>query len=117
MKRICKPFGFIVFLVFISSSACQSARISKAQQKSDEDALKTVAQAVIGKEMSDQELETLTKQLQTDPEAQSAAQTIKNSLANPSIQAKYCPVDGKRYAARVKICPVHHVELKSPDEQ
>ena len=56
--------------------------------------------------------------VETDKDAMSAVKAIANSLSGKrlNVNVYYCPVDGERFSARVKVCPEHHVLLKKVEE-
>ncbi len=56
-----------------------------------------------GKEMSDQDVDKLITDIQTDEEAQSAVNSITNSM-DPQNQKriKYSPATGKRYSPNLE---------------
>ena len=85
----------------------------KAQNTEEMDtALEAVAEAMAGKELSQEDIKNLRKEIQTNPEARDAVKKITDSLQEPAA-VKYCPVDGQRYAPHLKLCPAHKVELKT----
>ena len=55
---------------------------------------------------------------ETDQDAVSAAKALANSLSGKKLNVNvyYCPVDGERFSARVKVCPTHQVLLKKVEE-
>ena len=79
-------------------------------------ALKAVAGAIAGQNVSPQQMQHLTTSLQKDKDAQTAVQAITGSMEGDTGAVKYCPIDGKRYAPHVKVCPVHGVPLKTLEE-
>lgn len=115
-----KSFIWLTILVFLSSmSGCatrQQDSARKVNQENLED-LRTVAGAMAGKTLTDEDLKKLDKQLKTDKDAQSAVSTLTNSLSGTKKIIKYCPVCGERFAASVKTCPTHNVELKQLGQQ
>lgn len=86
---------------------------SAAQVKS---VVTSVVGAISGQEMSEKDLRELTRQVQRDPEAQSALKVLTNSVSGEGAVIKYCPVDGKRYSAKFQVCPEHGVLLKEVKE-
>ncbi len=78
-------------------------------------ALKSVTQAVSGRELSDQDLRELNRQLQQDPETESAVRVITETMQGGQ-KLKYCPVCGKRYHPKFEVCPVHQVPLKEVED-
>lgn len=110
-----KIFTWLTILVFLSSMAGCATRqkdsARKVNQENLED-LRTVAGAMAGKAITDDDLKKLNQQLKTDKDAQSAVSTLTNTLSGTKKVIKYCPVCGERFAASVKTCPTHNVELK-----
>ena len=104
----------------MAAAGCQTVHSTKAAQaKSEEEArqsLRSVAGAVRGKPLTDEELKVLSRELKDDPQARSAVEAITGSVSKNQQAVKYCPVDGKRYAAYLKECPEHHVPLKELDD-
>ena len=74
-------------------------------------AVGSVAGALSGKTMSDEDTRHLMKKIQSDPQARSAVEAITAAGAQPVV-IKYCPVDGKRFSSRFVRCPEHDVSLK-----
>ena len=75
-------------------------------------ALGSVAGALSGQKVSDEDLNNLVRDLRKDTEAQSAAASVTHALSGSAANVQYCPVDGQRFSGKIKICPVHKVELK-----
>ena len=106
-KRLCL-FLSLAFIFGLSGCA-----VKKAQNTEEIDtALESVAGALVGKELTPEEVKKLKKEIQTNPEARDAVKKITDSLQEPAA-VKYCPVDGQRYAPNLKLCPAHKVELKT----
>ena len=55
----------------------------------------------------------IVEQMRHNQETRETVETLANTIAGQEVKAKYCPVDGERYAPSVKICPKHQVELKT----
>ena len=87
-------------------------KYSKEKSENIDEILSAVAGALSGKQLSEEELRNLEKQIQTDEEAQSAIQVITDSVGGKAPQVKYCPVTGRRYASHLEICPEHQVQLE-----
>jgi hypothetical protein len=112
---------------FLLVSGCQTAPnkvdtknsaplLKDRQTEKDQDvpkALQTVGGALTGKELTPEELQELSRRIEKDPEAQSAVQTVTSALTERPKDIKYCPIDGKRFSARIDICPEHRVILKN----
>ncbi len=62
------------------------------------------------------DLNTLVRDLRKDKQAQSAVETLTNTLSGRPSDVKYCPVDGQRFSGKIQICPVHTVELKTVED-
>jgi len=73
-------------------------------------ALGTVAQAVSGVPLDEKKMKALVRDIEKDPQAQSAVKTITDSMSSPRA-IKYCPVCGRRYAPTFTHCPEHNVPL------
>jgi len=85
---------------------------SKGDEENIGEILSAVSGALRGKQLSEEELRNLEKQIRTDKDAQTAVQAITDSVGGKVPQVKYCPVTGKRYAAHLEICPEHQVRLE-----
>ena len=99
-------------IVIVSFLGC--ATLKQKQSREAEDmttALQSVAGALAGQELTAEDIKSLKKEIQTNDETRHAVKEITDSLQQPA-QVKYCPIDGQRYSAGLKLCPVHHVELK-----
>lgn len=105
----------ILILIFLTGCQTLSSK-QQAKTKEEMEAMRSIAGAVSGKQLNDQEFKDLAQQVQKDPQAQSAVGAITGSLGGETVRVKYCPVDGQRFSSRIKECPDHHVELKYVDE-
>lgn len=95
-----KQITFFIICIFIAG--CASAQ----QKKEERAALKSVAEAVSGQEMTDQDVRRLERQIKNDPEAQSAVKAITDSVqGSGKVVAKYSPVTGKRYSPHLEYEP------------
>ena len=72
----------------------------------------SIAEAIGGQPLTEEELKSLQKQIREEPQTQSAVQNISDAMSGKAVAVKYCPVTGKRYAADITVCPVHNVALK-----
>lgn len=79
-------------------------------------AAEAVAGAVSGKDLTEQDLRRVARQVQNDPEAKQAVESISGALRSPGSGVKYCPIDGRRYDAHFSRCPEHNVPLKDLEE-
>ena len=73
--------------------------------------LRSVAEGVSGKALNDKEYKQLKNDLRSDPEAQSAVQSVTDALTQEII-IKYCPVCGKRYSFDFEFCSEDGTLLK-----
>ena len=106
-------FTVLLFALTVLSG-CATATKSRSSQESEkevQEALSAVAGALSGKQLSEEEVRELERQIRTDEEAQTAIQAITESVGGKPI-VKYCPVTGKRYAAHIETCPEHDVQLE-----
>lgn len=110
--------SILLFIVGCSSVAqdYQGAAVGSCSQaetqKDRESALKTVAGAITGREMSDKDVRGLQQQLRQDKEAQAAIEAITQTVSGRQGITKYCPIDGERFSAGLKACPVHGATLE-----
>ena len=102
--------SFVLFLF-----GCQTTSQVQGSKENTEDVgevLSAIAGALSGKTLSEEEIRNLEEQIRTDEEAQSAIQSIADSVGGKVPSVKYCPVTGRRYASHLKICPEHQVPLE-----
>ena len=114
LLRRCAPRNDGLILLFVISvflSGCATSESVKANKEA-QSALSSVAGAMSGRQLSDQEIRDLEKQIRTDKEAQTAIQAIAESLGLTAPLVKYCPVTGRRWAPHFDKCPEHHVPLE-----
>lgn len=112
--RELKNYFFFVIILVVFCSGCQSVPPLKSQTENHEemqDVIGSIAEAVSGRELSEEEKQNLQKQIRTDPETQSAIEEIKDSMSGRPVWVKYCPVTGRRYSFQMLVCPTHGVEL------
>ena len=84
---------------------------AEEDRKDVEGAIETIAEAISGKDMTEEEVDQLKDQLRNDSEAQSAIQAITDSVSEkPRI--KYSPATGKRYAPHMEVDPETGVKLE-----
>jgi hypothetical protein len=72
-----------------------------------------VAGALGGKQLTEEELRELERQLKTDAEARSAVEVITGSVGGQLPSVKYCPVCARRYAPNLELCPEHQAQLET----
>lgn len=102
---------FIMVSTAIIFYGCQTSQSTKKVTRQDIDTVKRVAKELTGRDVNDEELYRMGQMLQQNAQTQNAIQAITNSLTQkPNI--KYCPIDGKRFAPNLTVCPDHQVELK-----
>ena len=114
---VIRKFKMIILLVSSSVifTSCQSTRtmgLAGQETKEMKSVIGSLAEAVGGKELNEQEINNLEQNIRKDPEAREAVQMISDSISGKNKQIKYCPITGKRYSPKLKECPVHHEELK-----
>lgn len=105
---------FILGLVGLIGAGCTTTQNSAKNIESQQDvekALRSMAGAVSGKNLTEEEFSNLTKQIRNDKQAQEAVGAITSSLEGSQV-ILYCPTDGKRYSSNFKTCPEHGVQLK-----
>lgn len=109
---------FIVVSIFFFSG-CQTIKAKKGQIEylnESQEAIGSIAEAVTGKPLTEQEKKNLEKQLTQDPEAISAVESIANSVSQP-VRMKYSPITGKRYAGHLQVDPETGAKLLWLDEE
>jgi hypothetical protein len=114
-KQLQREYFTGLLVIFLCLGGCQTASPLKSNTESLEDAeknLQSIAGALNMKALSDEEYNNLKKQVRNDKQARSAIEAITDSMSRNKTQVKYCPLTGNRYAANLKICPEHQVELK-----
>lgn len=97
-------FYFILGVFFLSSCAPMSGPSRQESPVDDASAMLQVGAALSGKELTEEQLRKLHLQMK-DKEAQSAVESITQSLSNQSLSIKYCPSTGKRYSAHLETAP------------
>ena len=116
--------GCILVVVMIVSgcSVARTPTLSGTRQQSREDkqealsALHSVTKAVSGKDLTQDQMIDLARNMEKDQETQSAVKAITDSLQGTSTSYKYCPICGKRYHPKFRYCPIHGVPLKTVNE-
>ncbi|MGE0268371.1 MAG: hypothetical protein AB7S78_07950 [Candidatus Omnitrophota bacterium] len=114
-----KYLNVYVFLSVLFFNGCQTIKAKKGQLEylnQSQEAIGSIAEAVTGKPLTEQEKKNLEKQLKEDPEAISAVESIANSVSQP-VRMKYSPVTGKRYAGHLQIDPETGAKLLWLDEE
>ena len=101
-----------LMLCLLGCQTTSQGKNSKEDTKNVEKILSAIVGALSGKPLTEEELHSLKKQIQTDEEVQSAVQAIADSVGGKATQVKYCPVTGRRYASYFEICPEHQVKLE-----
>ena len=104
-----KMLNFFLGIVFcVGVFGCRKTAPQKNVESVGETttALKRVGFAMSGKDLSDEDVRNLERDVRHDPQTQSAVEAITRP-----VQAKYCPIDGKHFSGHLKLCPEHNVEL------
>ena len=90
----------ILVALMVISSGCRTTKPINSAGETIQDVQKsvgTVASVMTGRKMSDQDVKKLERQMQNDPEARKAMESVTQSMGTQSV-IKYCPIDGDRYA-------------------
>lgn len=115
-----KTVVIISTVSFITGCATVLPPSSSQKQSPDQEesvsALRSVGEAVSGRSLSEEELRDVARQIQSDPQARDAVETITENLTGAKRKVKYCPVCGKRFSPHLTICPEHQVELKEIED-
>ena len=53
---------------------------------------------------------------ETSQDVQSAVGVVAESISQKNSSARYCPVCGRHYSSKVKICPVDNAALKGLEQ-
>ena len=117
MKKIIAVF--LAAFICLGQAGCRTVPVQKSSQETNQDAqsaLRVVAGSMVGKDIDEKDLQNLKDQVQHDPEARGAVETLTGTFASQKNIVKYCPVDGQHFDASVTRCPVHGVELKTAEE-
>ncbi|MBF0522385.1 MAG: hypothetical protein HQL24_04925 [Candidatus Omnitrophica bacterium] len=104
---------FFIVCVF----GCQTVRpvSSKENPQDAKTALTTAAKALTGKDLTDKQLNNVVKDIENNPQTQTAVNSVAESLKG-NHRVKYSPSTGKRYAPNVEYDPETGVKLKWVDE-
>jgi len=70
-----------------------------------------MTQGLTNQPVTQEQLKSLSLQVASDPQAQSAIRSINTALS-PEHTVKYCPEDGQRYSADMTYCPDQKVKLE-----
>ncbi|MDP8212504.1 MAG: hypothetical protein P9X22_04320 [Candidatus Zapsychrus exili] len=115
--------AFFFFLIIFCFIGCQTASvknnktsiINRSDEETAEDvstALLSVAEALKGDVVDDEELRKIASDVRNDEQAKSAIESITNSKDGQVLRFKYSPATGKRYASHLEICPDTGVRLE-----
>ncbi len=110
-----KNYFFIFCCFFIVLAGCRTIPKNVDQGETNKDvqsALTSIATAVSERELTNAEVRNFEKQIQKDPEAQSAVRVISNSMSGKNVRIKYCPLCGRRYDAKFEECPIDKTKLE-----
>lgn len=105
----------ICLLLLLPFGGCATTNTSARSPESQKEAVSAMGKvlgSVSGEEIDEKKLRKLNSDIQKDPQAKSAVQTIANTVSGQGQIIKYCPVDGQRYGAKFADCPDHKVPLK-----
>ena len=105
-------FLFFLPLVLLSCATAQAPIAKNETPKEVKRAVKSVAEAMSGKELSDAEVNKLVNDLKTDEEAQSAVKAMTDAVSGEKPKLKYSPVTGKRYAPHMEYDPETGAKLE-----
>jgi len=93
-------------------SGCQTAPEKTGSSRAETvSALTTMTQGLTNQPVTQEQLKSLSLQVASDPQAQSAIRSINTALS-PEHTVKYCPEDGQRYSADMTYCPDQKVKLE-----
>ena len=106
---------FIFYFILIICMGCATSQPlpgSSINREETEAALESIAEAISGQELSEEDVKKLKEQIRKDPEAQSAIKVITNSVSGQNQRWKYSPATGKRYEPHMEVDPETCVPLK-----
>ena len=115
---------FIMVGVLILSVGCAPSRqivrpdrnqVPLQREETPQDvatAIESVAGALSGKALSEENLRKLSRELKSDKEARKAVEAVTDALSGEKVSVMFCPVDGKRYSPQIQYCPQHSVKLE-----
>lgn len=115
MRTLQNQISLSAIILSLLLSGCASTGKTAPRGESQQEAvsaMKKVLGTVSGQDIDEKKLRELNTEMQKDPQARSAVETISNSVSGKGQTIKYCPVDGERYGPKFTDCPVHHVPLK-----
>ena len=119
-------YYLIIFVFFSGCGPSANNQVKKniyntePRQESPQEieaAMESVVSAISGQDISKKDLRDLSKEIRNDKEAQSAVQSIKDSILPSEVRVKYCPVCGKRYSPKFEKCSECHVILKDVSDE
>jgi len=110
-------FFVLIFVLNFVCLGCQSSqkRTDIQTQETQQDvskALKSVGEAISQTQLNDQQLKDLENQVRSDPQAQTAIESVTDALTGHAGMVRYCPVDGKHFSVELIRCPTHGVPLQ-----
>lgn len=108
----------VVICVFFLTGCATAQKVQRQREYLEETemAVGEIAEAVTGRELTEEEKKRLEDQIKNDPEAQSAMQAIADSHTKP-LRMKYSPATGKRYAGHLEVDPETGVKLLWLDDE
>ena len=104
----------LLCLLMLFLTGCQTAP-KKASVESQQDVISAVGKMTEGltnTDISREDLKRLAVQMQKDPQARSAVESVNNAMQAKQTGIRYCPVDGKRFSNRVERCTFCGAKLK-----
>lgn len=112
MKRYKIIVGGMLVLFIYGCRTIPSEQTDKQLRDEAVQSLGTVASAISGKEITEDDLRDLNKQIRNDEEAKQAVDSITDALTGENTVIKYCPIDGARFAPHIQKCPEHNIDLE-----
>ncbi len=115
MKSLwCLTYVIVTGMILIGCQTTPPKTVPKKAESAPEviSALGTLTEGLTNQNISRKDLKNLAVQVQNNPQATSAVQSINQALSAQQRGVKYCPVDGQRFDASVDICPIHKVKLR-----
>jgi hypothetical protein len=111
MKKLICLVGFLSILFISFGCAQKQILFDGATGKEVDETIETIAEAITGKDFSQEEVQALKKQVVYDEEARSAVEKITNVMRGERIRVKICPETGERFSASLEYCPGTDIPL------
>jgi len=112
MTTMNKFITLIISIIILTTGCRTTTPQTKINNKDIDQVIESIGGSLSGKELSEDDIKRIKKQLRNDPEAQSAVQAVSEGLDKNRIRIKFCPLTGKRYGPNFKLCPEHNVDLQ-----